>query len=557
MADTLREYLHNRLEALRLERQTFIPHYQELTDFINPSSGRYVVIDTNKGSKKHNNIINSCASIAHRTLKSGMHAGMTSQNRPWFRLTIQEDPELMEFGSVKQWLYDVENIMRVVFSRSNFYNIMPTVYGGAALHATACISLLEDPNTFIRLYQFPTGSYFLALNDRLKIDTFYREFAMTVRQMVQKFGIDKVSTHIKEQFNKGNYDALYEVCQAVEPNPERDLGKITAKNKAWRSVYWEKNNQEQAVLSESGYNEFPIIAPRWDVEGDDVYGTSCPGIEALGHIKGLQFTEKRKAEALDKLVRPPMVADSTLRGQQTSIIASGITYIDNLAQQAHAGFRPVYQFNPNIEEIRADISEIKEEIRRIFFEDLMMMFATSDVNNVTAREVEERHQEKLLVLGPTIERFGEELYDPSIDRAFKILWRRGMIPQPPPEMQGYQIKVEYISVMAQAQKLVGTASMERVGGFAGNLATLNQSVLDKLNMDNMVDEYANMHGIPPNCINSDDQVQAIRAERQQQQQQQQMAEQAPVMSQAATAAKTLSETDVEQTSALTRLLGLA
>jgi len=558
MAETMtkRQQLERRLAELKAERESFFPHWQELTKFLSPRTGRYLTTNRTKGAKANDAIINSCATTSLRTLKSGMHAGMTSQSRPWFRLMI-EDEDLMKFKPVKSWLFEMETRMRTVFARSNFYNVMPSMYGALGGHGTAAMAILEDPRTTIRCYPFPVGSFYIALNDRLKCDTLYRQFSMTVRQVVMQFGLERCSQTIKTLWDRGSYEQQVEVTHAIEPNVGRDPSKLDARDKPFRSIYWESGGKSQGdlFLSESGFDEFPVMAPRWDVEGDDVYGYS-PGMDALGTVKGLQFTEKRKAEALDKLVRPPMLADSALKESGSSIVPGGVTYIDNLAAQQHAAFRPAYQFQPHINELRADIEAQKAEIRKIFYEDLMLMFATSDINQVTAREVEERHQEKLLVLGPTIERCGEELYDPAIDRTFALMLRRGEVPPPPQELHGQPLKVEYISVMAQAQKLVGTASMERVAGYIGNLANFNPDAVDKLNVDAAVDEYAGMHGVPPTVIRTSDEVAKIRDARAQQAQAKAMAEAAPAMGSVATAAKTLSETNIEDASALTRLLGV-
>jgi hypothetical protein len=434
---------------------------------------------------------------------------------------------------------------------------MPQIYGSCGGHGTAAMAIVDDEESVIRCYLFPVGSFMMALNDRLKCDTLYRELPMTVRQLVMQFGLDNVSQSVKRMYDRGSYEQVVEVVHAIEPNRERDTTKMNAKEKPFKSVYLEAGSSvDGQLLSESGFDEFPVMTPRWDVEGDDVYGYS-PGMDALGLVKGLQFMEKRKAEALDKLVRPPMVADSSLRTQRTSMLPGDVTYIDNLAQSSHAAFRPAYQFNPNINEIRADIEAMKQEIRKIFFEDMMIMFATSDIGNVTAREVEERHQEKLLILGPVIERFGEELYDPAIDRTFAIMLRRELVPPAPQELQGLSLKVEYISIMAQAQKLIGTASMERVSAYIGNLATYNPDAVDKLNIDEAIDAYADMHGTSPNVIRTEDQVKGIRESRAKAAQQQQMMAAAPAMADAATAAKTLSETNIDQPSALARLMGAA
>lgn len=552
---TKREQLERRLAELKTERESFFPHWQELTKFLSPRTGRYLTTNKNKGSKANDAIINSCATTSLRTLKSGMHAGMTSQSRPWFRL-MNDDADLMKFKPVKAWLHEMENRMRTVFARSNFYNVMPQMYGATGGHGTAAMAILEDRLTTIRCYPFPVGSFFIALNDRLECDTLYRQFAMTVRQLVMQFGLENTSQTVRNLWDRSNYEQQVEVTQAIEPNSGRDPGKLDARDKPIRSVHWENGNSkgDAQFLSESGFDEFPVMAPRWDVEGDDVYGYS-PGMDALGTVKGLQFTEKRKAEALDKLVRPPMVADTALKDSGSSMVPGGVTYIDNLAAQRYAGFRPAYQFQPHIGELRQDIEAQKQEIRKIFFEDLMLMFATSDINQVTAREVEERHQEKLLVLGPTIERFGEELYDRAIDRTFNIMLRRGEVPPPPPELHGQPLKVEYISVMAQAQKLVGTASMERVAAYAGNLSQFDQGVLDKFNAPAAFEEYANMHGVSPNTIRSDEEVARIQENRAQKEQAKAAIEAAPALGNVATAAKTLSETDVSDVSALTRLMG--
>jgi len=557
MAETMtkREQVERRLVELKAERESFFPHWQELTKFLSPRTGRYLTTNKSKGAKANDAIINSCATTSLRTLKSGMHAGMTSQSRPWFRLTIEDD-DLMKFKPVKEWLFEMESRMRTVFAKSNFYNVMPQIYGATGGHGTAAMCILEDQESIIRCYPFPVGSFFIALNDRLKCDTLYRVFSMTVRQMVMRFGLENVSNTVRTLWDRSSYEQQVEVAHAIEPNVGRDFTKLNASEKPFRSVYWEPaGRKEQAFLSESGFDEFPVMAPRWDVEGDDVYGYS-PGMDALGTVKGLQFTEKRKAEGIDKLVRPPMLADAALKESGTSMVPGGVTYIDNLAAQQHAGFRPAYQFQPRTNELRQDIEAQKAEIRKIFFEDLMLMFATSDINQVTAREVEERHQEKLLVLGPTIERFGEELYDPAIDRTFAIMMRKGQVPEAPRELHGQPLKVEYISVMAQAQKLVGTASMERVAGYVGNLINFNPEAADKFNVDAAIDEYAGMHGVSPNVIRTDDEVKKIRAARAQQAQQQAMAQAAPAMGSVATAAKTLSETNIEDASALTRLLGV-
>ena len=186
----------------------------------------------------------------------------------------------------------------------------------------------------------------------------------------------------------------------------------------------------------------------------------------------------------------------------------------------------------------------------------MLMLATSDNSQMTAREVEERHQEKLLVLGPMMEQSNDDLFDPLIDRVFNIMLRRGMFPPPPKELHGQPLRVEYTSIMAQAQKLIGVASTERFIGFVTRTAaeTGRPELLDKVDFDQAIDEYGDMTGVSSKIIVPDNRVAEIRQSRAQAEQERASMEAIPAMAQGASAAKMLSETDVGGVSALSRLM---
>ena len=536
-----------RWAALKTERSTFFGHWQELSEYILPRRGRFLATKVNDGSKKNGKIIDSTGTLAVRTLSAGMMSGITSPARPWFRLGTH-DPEVMESGAVKEWVHIVEKRMQDVFARSNLYNSLQTVYEEMGVFGTGALLIEEDPETVIRAYPFTVGEYALALSDRLLANTFYREFQLTVAQVVEWFGIDACSDAVKTQFNNGHVDQWIQVIHAIEPNINRDASQDDSLNMAYISVYFEKSSGDK-VLSESGYEEFPVMAPRWHVTGADIYGQS-PGMDVLGDVKALQIEQKRKAQGIDKMVNPPMQAPHAMRGQTASVLPGGVTYVD--AAQGNLGFRPVYEVNPRLGELQQDIQETQGRIRNGFYADLFQMMTMSNRRQITAREVEERHEEKLLMLGPVLERLHSELLDPLIDRTFNIMLRKGLTPPPPEELQGMDLKVEYISVMAQAQRAIGTSSLERISAFVGNLAAAKPDVLDKLDTDQLVDQYAEMLGVPPKVVIPGDEVEVTRAQRAQAQQQQHQMEQ---MQQAAQGAKTLSEADTGNESVLSSILG--
>jgi hypothetical protein len=180
------------------------------------------------------------------------------------------------------------------------------------------------------------------------------------------------------------------------------------------------------------------------------------------------------------------------------------------------------------------------------------MLAQSDRRQITAREIDERHEEKLLALGPVLEQLNQDSNDPLIDIAFDIHMRQGLIPPPPEEVQGSDLKVEYISMMAQAQKLVGIGGVERFAGFVMQAAQVDPSVLQKVNADQMIDVYADMTSVPPSIVRTDEQVSEMRqAQAAQQAKQQQMM----MVKEASAAAKNLSQADLSGDNALSRMAG--
>lgn len=545
--ETKRQQLEKMRMTLRTERESFMPHWRDLSDYVMPRRARYTIAERNKGDRRNKKIIDSTATLAMRNLMAGMMSGLTSPARPWFSLTTP-DPSLAEFGPVKSWLDDVTKRMRTIFLKSNLYNALPLLYCDQGLFGTSAMAVLEDDQDVIRCYSFPIGSYCLAQSHRHTVDTFVREYAMTVRQLVQRFGLENCSRSVQDQYNNGNYETWVDVAHMIHPNEDHNPEKLHAKHKRFSSCYWELGSDEDGkFLDESGFDEFPVMAPRWNLTGEDVYGHS-PGMDALGDIQQLQAMQRRMIQSIDKMVNPPMVAPTSMQNKKASLLPGDITYVDTT--QGSTGFKPAHELRMPLQELQLLVGETQMRIKRCFYEDLFLMLANSDRRQITAREIEERHEEKLLMLGPVLERQNEDLLDPLIDRTFAIMLRRGEVPQAPPEIAGQELKVEYISIMAQAQKLVATAGLERFVGFVGNLAAAKPDIADKLDFDQVVDEYSDMLGVPPKIVRADEEVFKIREGRAQAIAAQQRVEQ---LQQVAQGAKLLSETDMGNNSALARL----
>jgi hypothetical protein len=556
-----------RLSSLKSERESWIDHWRQVSDVILPRRGRFLLSDRNKGGRRNKKIIDNTGTLSLRTLASGLMGGVTSPARPWFRLGTRS-PIVLEDGEAKRWMADVERIMREIFNRSNVYNALFSVYEELSAFGTAAMLVYEDFDTVITCEALTAGQYCIAPSKTGRIDTLYREMSLTVAQVVEEFvqtapgdyDWSRVSPVVRQQWDNDSLDAWVDMLQVIEPNPEYrpraegEEGPVPGPRKRYRSVWMEMGGVQAAFLRETGFDEFPALCPRWNLAGNDIYGSS-PAMDALGDVEQLQVQEKEKSKAIQKMVSPPLNVPSSLRAESVvNALPNGTTFYDPQAGGMPMA-SPLYQVQPRVMELQQDMDVVRQRIRSAFYADLWRMISEMERSGVTATEIDARREEKLLMLGPVLERLHHELLDPLIDRTFAIAQRAGILPEVPEALGGEELRVEYISMLAQAQRSVAIGGIERVVGFISQLAGIDPSVLDKLDRDQAVDEVANAIGAPPHIIRSDKEVEKMRAERadaeaeaQAQQQQQQG------MMQAVQGAKTLSETDTGGKNGLTDMM---
>ncbi len=521
-----------RLSDLKVERSSFIFHAKELSENIEPRRGRFFISDRNKGNKRHTKIINSRATQAHRAAQSGIFAGIMSPAQPWFKFETL-DISLMDSADIKAWLYSVEQLIRTIFLESNLYNMAPVMLGELLLFGTGAMSHVDDFENVARFYTHTFGSYYIAQNDRFVVDTFVLEHELQVKQIVADFGKENVSDFVREHWDKGNYYVWAPVVQFIESNPDADTRKEGAEFKPFKSVWFEPGNiNREQFLRKSGFDEFPIHVSRWALAGEDIYGTNSPGMIALGDVKSLQTLEKRKAQAIDKLVNPPLKGPPTLRDVPINALPGGVTVYD--ADGTKEGLTTLYQVDPRLAEMAQDIQGIEARINEAFFVDLFQAISVRrGVQPRNEMELSQIDAERLLLLGPPLQRLQLELLSMIINRTFAQTIRAGILPSPPEALAGQNIGIRYISALAQAQRAVEVTTIERTAAFAGGLAAFKPDVLDVFDADDALKKFSQMTGVVPSVIKSDEAVEQIRQQRAEQEQAAAQAEQAQQQASAA------------------------
>lgn len=553
MARTTQYYI-DRLGSLKTERESFIPLWKDLSAHYLPRAARFLTTDRNRADRvRANKIINEAGLLALRTLSAGMMSGMTNPARPWINLKVP-DPDLNRYRPVKLWLGVFRDRMLELMLRSNIYTTFPMVYRDQGCYGTTAYLLMEDEESMFRSYHWPIGSFMLAQNEKQRINTGYREFEMTARNMVREFGKENCSNTVRKLADQpAGKETWIPIGHAVEENDEYDPRKRGfSYYKRYTSCYFEYDNSNKIFLRESGFDYFPILAPRWDVNGEDIYGNS-PGMDALGTTKQMQARERRKAHLIDKGSNPPMGAPASMKNKRSSVLPGDVTYYEQTA--IGQKFEPLYIPDPRFYSfVLEDIKSCSERVRRAFFEDLFLMMANDYRSNITAREIAERHEEKLLQLGPVLLRQNDEHYDPLVASIAGLMFKNGVVPPAPPELNGQSLSVEYNSILSQAMKLVGVASIERLTSYVGTVAAGKPGAADWFDEDKAIQIYAESIGAPEVLIRDERVVQKMREDAAKQQQAIMAAKMATP---AAETLKTLSDAKMGDDSILSRMAGQA
>lgn len=550
MADEKSEKYTEQWKTLVEQRSLWVPTWMDIRDYVLPQTGMF----TDSGDRpdqmeeRYSLILDGTATRASRILAAGMQGGLTSPSRPWFRLGLQ-DEELENNREIKIWLEDVEQRMYSKFAKTNFYNAIHTVYQEESVYGQAPLIMERDALDTIRFQTLTCGEYCIAESERGIVDTLYRELWMQARQIDQKFGYDRLPEQARNLIKKDKPFEWHKVLHVIQPRKNFDPRKKDATNMPFESVYILVGGNSP-ILFESGYKANPLAVPRWIVSGQSPYGFA-PGHDILGDVKMLQQMAADMYEGLEKVVRPPLKAAGSLK-QKISHLAGMVTYSSDTATSD--SIKPIYEVKLQLGDLGMAIQDVRAQIRAGLYNDLFLMLQ-QPVPGMTATEVAERHEEKLLMLGPVIERQFYELLNPAVDRTFDIMYEAGELPPPPKSLvdavaagrTNGDLRVDYVSLLAQAQKLVATQSIRAVTGYVTSVAQFVPEILDKFDADKAVDEFAEATGAPPEIVRSDDTVAKIRAIRAKAAQQRAMQEQ---MAAGMQAAKTMGDTSTEEGTAL-------
>ena len=506
MTDVLAVQLLKRFGSLETQREQWESHWQEIADFVVPRKAD-VTKKRTPGDKRTELVFDGTAIHAAELLSASLHGMLTNSSVRWFSLRFR-DRELDNDDAAKEWLESVEDVMYQAFNRSNFQEQVHELYHDLICFGTGVMFIERDPEFTVRFQTRHCSESYLAEDANGRVDTVFRRFKMPARSIIDRFNIQDVEHKIVKKADKNPYEMIT-LIHAVFPRSERDRAKVDAANKPFASVYIDP--EAKVVLSESGFDEFPYVAPRFlKASFEAGYGRS-PAMTALPDIKMLNKMCEVTIRAAQKQVDPPLMVPDDGYMMPIRTVPGGLNFYrsgtrDRIEPLNIGANTPL---GLNMEEQR------RKAIQSAFYVDQLIL---SQGPQMTATEVMQRTEEKMRLLGPVLGRLQAELLQPLIGRVYNLMLRDRLFAAAPPELRDTDIEIEYVSPLAKAQKSGDIQSAMRLFELMGPLAQIDQSVIDYIDADGLAKYLMNTLSVPATTIRGEQEVTEIRETRAEQQQ---------------------------------------
>ena len=514
------------LQAAKAEQNQWLTTWRKLNEAFYPFLYNNLFNSTALSPKQPDKIVNPKLldgepALALLVLASGFMNGVTSPARKWLNVKKPgnrpyEKKDLT--GSPRH--SETRTKLLEILSGTNYYDTRAMqVYDAAGL-GTGVHLCYEDRDSVVRFMLCPPGSYYLITDTSNKIVGFGREFRMKLRDIAKEFGRHVLSKDMLNKVDAGGAqaNATYLVCHLIEENDPNQTGAIKT-NHPFRELYWLGAKMEGAAcfLAKRPLYEWPVSTLRWSCPDDSTYGIP-PTLSVLGKTIQLQNLEYQSDQGLDKMIAPPMLAHTSMKNRPKAFAARGITYTNDLS--AANGARPAYQVQVPFQELEIKRQRIIQAIKDGCYNYLFN--GISDLDTVrSATEIDARREERLIVLGPVLQRGYMEDLAITIKRVYGIAVRKKVIE---PFSSEEEAEIEFSNILSEVQKASDVATLERFTAFAGQVIPAWPEVQAKVNILDIITQYAESLGVRPTVLNEDENVVNAADQQGQMQQLQQMSE---------------------------------
>ena len=489
--------------------------WREVRQYVMPTYSDYLT----EGGARGQNIFDTTAIEARKRLAAGMYNWMAPPDKRWFEIVPQDD-ELAKDDEVNDYFSQVTKIIAFAMANSNWSTVLIQVLNNLACGLDGIV-YCEDGGKYsvLNFKSFPVETVCYAENSRGRVDTVFRELAMTSRQLLQEFSNDKLPEKIRQEANDPKQqDKKHQILHAVFPRNNRDVDALDNKNMPFADVYIELESKQ--IIYESGFEEYPFAVCRFDKSDNETYGRG-PGIDMLPSIKMLNRMQQAYIISAEHRADPTwLVPDGSLMSKDFDKNPGAVIPYKPDLNSAKPEMLPVA--GNGMKEFQ-DIKEVQQTIKTGFFWDIFDPLG--DLKQITATEAEIRNDGKMIPFAPIAGNLHSELFRVVIHRVLGIVSRRGMLPDPPQKLlDNPDYKVEFVSKIALSIKKIESLGWLQTEAAIANVAARNPAVMDNFLDDEIVRDISLVNGSSPGWLRSVKERDQIRAERAQAQQQQIAAE---------------------------------
>lgn len=510
--ESLHKYLKEKFESLGFEYNNWQKHWDEVSQYIVPTKDNIYGLDYTQGQEKNWKLYDSTSIHANDLLASALHSMLTNPSLKFFGMTTGI-PELDRNDNVRLYLQKCVDVIHEVLNNSNFHSEVHELYVDLGSFGTAPMFINEDDSKYVNFMSKPIYEFRIDENSKGVIDTVFRTYKYSARQMLQDFS----DTIKNEQFlrelenSKKDSKPCFEIIHCVYPREDayensKKYGKGSLMSSPIASVHMMKSASTVDILKESGYWEMPYVVPRWSKTSSEKYGRS-PGMKALPDIRMLNAMQKTVIQGAQFTVRPALQVADDGSYRPIKMVPGGISYT-----------RPGSEIKPIVTNARPDIGldmikSLQDRVYQDYFIDQLQLRSGPQM---TAEEVRTRSNEQLRMFGPVLGRQQNEFLSPMIDRVFAILGRRGKLPQTPNELAKYAgapLKVTYSSTIARIQKSAESENLIRTINLMAPIVQSDPSIMDNIDGDAAFRMIADQQGVPQEMLTKKKDVEMIRKQR--------------------------------------------
>jgi hypothetical protein len=507
------DVLQERNSELETNRRTWEEQWRTIRELVRPVVPEFsesVSAHTkDRGRRLHSAIFDSTAPWAAETLASGLQSFLLSPGERWFSLGIKSiDPAQLK-RTDREYLEETSDSIyhHLTIPEVNFNPSINETFLDLVSFGTGVLMETFNPRNQTLLFRaYPLSDCYIDEDADGEVDTLYRHTRMTLRQIQQQWP-DYTPK------DKTNEDDKFTVVHAVQPRTDRDIESRATTQMKWAEFYFIK--EEDEVLEEGGFENFPYLVPRWSKLAGEKYGRS-PAMQCLPDIQMVNRMKREVLVAAQLANRPPIIMPED-------------GFILPLSHKPGAmWFKSVGTENPEPfnSGVRVDIPmEIIQDTQQMITRCFLLDFLQNDFKKErqTAFEISDRRDEKLRSISPTLERLKTELLGKLLKRSIHIFEDKEFL-KPPPFEDGTIFDVTYNSPAARAQ--LGTKAVE-IGRFLQDMAPIAQilgpDVMASISVDGVAEELQKARGVSVKILKTKEE----KAQAQEQAQQQQQMEQLP------------------------------